>query len=114
MTDYKKTAKQLIETNERYAGFILLDIPKKFSELFKDQNIGYVQVLSMYHPESFSENEVLDFCGVFGWKENKLISLDGDSYNKDTTVYGFKWFSDCEIYRHSVSFTQYMAERKVM
>ena len=37
------------------------------------------------------EKPFICFSGIFKWKNNEIISLDDDSYNKELTVYGYEW-----------------------
>lgn len=83
--------KKILET--KYASFNLLDEPVPFDILMKDKDFKRIQV---YSTEIVDENEIVGFCGVFSWKDNKLEPLDGDSYNSHMTVYGYEEWS-CDL-----------------
>ena len=90
MKDWKEIAK----SNKRYKNFILLDKPAIFCEMFANQNIPYVQLHSTQVYGGEDEWDIVGFCGCFKWENNKITSLDGDSYAEDTTVYGYSWFTN--------------------
>jgi hypothetical protein len=73
--------RQYITSNMLYSTFTILQEPTPFCKLFADRDIKYVQVFTSI------------FCGVFEWSGNKIISLDGDTYNKDVVVYAIDWFT---------------------
>lgn len=79
----------IINTIERYNGFIILDEPIPFSIWRKDQDEEYVQVHDM---DTCGGDTPVGFCGVFKWKNNELISLDNDSYWKDMLVYAYSYW----------------------
>lgn len=71
----------------RYKNFIKVDsVP--FKELFKDQNINFIQV----HSNQPCGDDIVGFCGVVRWKDNTLYPLDGDTYYDEMPVVGYKWF----------------------
>ena len=87
---------KLVENTGRYHGFTLLDTPKPFREVFKDQNVELIQLHSITKIDE-DENgvpQVIGFVGVCKWEDNKLSPLDGDSYCEDMTIYGYNWFSN--------------------
>ena len=73
-------------TQDRYKNFTVLKEPTDFCKLFKDKNFGLVQVHTYI--------DDVGFCGAFGWKNNKLESLDGDSYNEEMIVYAYSTFGE--------------------
>lgn len=32
------------------------------------------------------------YVGVFSWKNKTIVPLDGDTYSKDTLIYGYKFY----------------------
>ena len=88
--------RDIIENSERYEDFKLLDHPVKFKDLFADMNISYVQLHSTQIIKSENYKDIVGFCGVFEWKDNKIESLDYDSYSEDVFVYGYEWFDDAD------------------
>ena len=64
----------------------MLYSPMAFSALFASDNIPIVQVHSLY------DEHTLGFCGQFKWENDRIIPLDGDSYNPYMTVIAFEWF----------------------
>lgn len=88
MTDFSSIIKNL----DRYKTFTLLDSPKPFSELMKNETVSLVQV---HCATLINDNtDIVGFCGVFKWENNVLTPLDGDIYNPDVNVLGYDWFTD--------------------
>jgi len=85
--------KSIVKNNERYQDFILLETPVRFKDMQANVDAKVVQLHSI---ELCGENDIVGFCGVFSWKNNKLTSLDGDCYSDETPVYGYSWFRDEE------------------
>ena len=85
--------KSVIENNERYENFKLLDKPTPFDVLMKDTDFEVVQTHSAQIIKiDENTNDIVGFCGQFLWKNNELEPLDGDSYNPHMIVYGYeKW-----------------------
>ena len=83
--------KKILTSDERYSDFTLLDDPVRFDQFFADQHIQLVQVHST---QIVHEKYIVGFCGQFAWKDNVLISIDGDTYNPGMTVLGYDWFED--------------------
>lgn len=75
--------------NPRYENFTFLKTPVLFKDLFKDTDIEYVQV---HDATPIFEDQIVGFCGVFSWKNNKIEPLDGDSYSDNMPVLGYNWF----------------------
>ena len=90
MNDWKEVIKNL----ERYKDFEILEKPEKFNILFANWNIPCVQLHSTQRYGT--PGDIVGFCGSFCWKDNTLTPLDGDRYYADTTVLGFRWFTDKE------------------
>lgn len=70
----------------RYKNITILEKPIKFLELFKDKDICIVQL----HDMSDINDDIYGFSGQFKWENNKIISLDGDTYTSDMLVYGYE------------------------
>jgi hypothetical protein len=88
MSDWK----EIVKNNDRYENFVIVDEPKPFNKMFTDQDISYVQTHST---TVVDENTLVGcFSGVFEWKDNKIISLDGDSYSENMIVFGYEWFEN--------------------
>lgn len=81
--------KEIVKNNNRYENFVIVDKPKPFNEMFAGQDISCVQTHST---QVVGEGDIVGFCGAFEWKDNKIISLDGDSYSENMTVLGYEWF----------------------
>jgi hypothetical protein len=92
--------KEVISDDERYKGFTILDNPVPFNEFAKDQDIQLVQLHSTQIIQVGNEPPykkfIIGFWGQFEWKNNKLNSLDGDSYSDSMMVLGHKWFTNEE------------------
>ncbi len=71
---------------DRYKSFKDLKEPTEFCKLFKGKNFGLVQVHTYI--------DDVGFCGAFEWENNKLKSLDGDSYNENMVVYAYSTFGE--------------------
>ena len=83
----------IVANHERYQGFTILDTPTPFKELYKDKDINLVQV---HTATPAGDNDIVGFCGVFEWKDNTLISLDGDSYDENMLVLAYSVFQTPE------------------
>lgn len=87
------SADQFLYYKGRYEDFKILDRKHKFNEFFAGKDYDIVQV----HDIAPFTNDCgyKDFCGFagdFSWKNNKLKSLDGDSYNEGMNVFGYNEF----------------------
>ena len=91
-----KDWKEVVKTDTRYEDFTILDEPKRFCEMFANQNIPCVQLHSIQTFDIECKQYLVGFCGCFEWKNGKVIPLDGDSYTKNTMVYGYQWFRATE------------------
>lgn len=93
-------AKEYIEPIEakkldRYKEFTILEKPIKLNEILKNSEFVIVQVHSLYN----CLGSILGYVGVFAWENNQLINIDGDTYNPNMLVYGYKEFSSGNIER---------------
>ena len=88
----------IAENNKRYDDFVFIkdsfsdstNIP--FSAFAKDDNYHIVQI---YDLSLISDaDDIVGFAGQFRWENNKITSLDGDSYNPDMTIWGYEIFRD--------------------
>ena len=98
----EKDWKEVIKNDNRYKNFTILDEPIPFNKFAKDEDYGVVQVhltqvmgvgttdKNGFH---FGGYEIVGFAGAFEWKNNTLKSLDGDIYNEEMNVLGYKKFS---------------------
>ena len=79
---------------ERYKNFKFLNEGNKFNEYFADKEFDIVQIHSTesFIPNNSDDVNFVGFCGKFSWKNNKLESLDGDTYNESVEVIGYKEF----------------------
>lgn len=96
MKDWKA---HIIEHDPRYNNGCLDEVtwvgdnPVPFSELFGDQNASEVDIrdTTLVGPEG--KQCMMGFVGKFKWEDNKITSLDGDSYDADhIMVVGYEWF----------------------
>lgn len=82
----------------QFKDYTILDTPQKFSELFCDQDYIVVELVNTI--KLVDDEKVLygngRFQGSFMWLNNEVMSLDGDSYEPDMTVYGYMEFSNQE------------------
>lgn len=92
----KEELKQIIETNDRYEDFILLENPVKLKDMLANQNVECIQLHSTQTFETPVGKDIVGFCGVCAWIDNNIKSLDGDSYYEDMTIYGYSWWSNEE------------------
>ena len=86
--------KKDIKSLKRYENFTLLETPVPFNEMYKNIDIPIVQVHSL---APAGENDIVGFCGAFKWTNNTIDSIDGDTYNEEMMVHGYKWFSSSEL-----------------
>ena len=70
-------------------GFTCLPEPMWFNELAKDRDFARVELIDI----TPVFDTVRGFVGVFEWKSNTIISIDGDSYTSHMPVYGFSEFT---------------------
>lgn len=80
-------------SDTRYKDFTYFDESQEFCELFKNQNYDIVQV----HDMTPVGNNIVGFAGQFKWQDNKIVSLDGDSYTKHMSVLGYKEFDNAGL-----------------
>lgn len=82
----------------RFKDYTILDTPQKFSELFRNQDYLIVELVNTI--KLVVDEKVLygngRFEGSFMWINNEIMSLDGDSYDPDMTIYGYMEFSNME------------------
>ena len=90
-----KELEQILKDSERYNTFILFQKPEKFCEYFKNKDYYVVQTHSTEVFKISGKKDIVGFCGQFGWKNNMITPLDGDSYSKTMSVYGYEEF-DCD------------------
>ena len=93
MQDWKK----IVGSDIRYKDFVIMDAPAIFSEMFAGQDIPCVQLHSIQVCGNEDGRDIVGFCGAFKWDGSEAIPLDGDSYTKNTIVYGYSWFMDENI-----------------
>ena len=86
-------AKKIIK-QERYKDFTLLSNPIPFYDWADGEDFELVQLHSLMPS---GENDIVGFCGIFSWKNNKLKNLDGDSYDEKMLVYGYHLFEDNKV-----------------
>lgn len=80
-----------IKKHSRYSDFIFLDEKVIFNEYFKDKDYAVVQIHDI-NPICNNCEIPIGYCGSFKWESNDIISLDGDSYEFDMPIYGYKEF----------------------
>ena len=68
--------KEIAKKDTRYEDFVISEDPKSFKEMFADQDIPYVQIHSTQVVGAEDQEYLVGFCGVFEWKDNKIIPLD--------------------------------------
>ena len=83
--------KDLLKNLERYKNFTLLEDAVAFNEFFAGKDIPVVQIHDATTIGS-DHDDILGFCGVFAWENNKIQALDGDSYTADMQMIGYNWF----------------------
>lgn len=81
---------EIIQRLPRYKDFTIVEKPIKFKDMFAGQNIDLVQL----HSTEVVFDTIVGFCGVFQWRDNKLLPLDGDSYSENVIVLGYDWFEN--------------------
>ena len=89
--------KEVIRNNDRYKDFTIYDAPiliRPFSEIFKDKDIDLVQVHSIETYNTEENIDIVGFIGSFSWIDNRLKSIDGDSYDENMLIYGYNWWSN--------------------
>ena len=74
--------------DKKYQDFIVLPEPVPFNELFAGVDIESVCVHSIQYIPAC--DDIVGFCGVFGWKDDTLTSIDGDSYNSKMLVIAYQ------------------------
>lgn len=88
----------IAKTNERYDDFVFIEysfsgstnVP--FSTYANNDHYHIVQIYDLTIAPN--ADDILGFAGQFRWENNKITSLDGDSYNPDMTIWGYKIFRD--------------------
>lgn len=79
--------REMISRDIRYMDYYLFDEPVIFSKWKANKDVDAVFIHSILK----YKNSLIGFAGAFTWKDDYVISLDGDNYSKDMIVYGFKW-----------------------
>ena len=87
-----KTWKDVVKANDRYSSFIILKEPVSFLKLFQGKDIPCVQLHSIEMCSFDDTAGIVGFCGSFSWINDRIKSLDGDSYTTSMNVYGYEWF----------------------
>ena len=95
MTNEEFDIVENVRNIDRYKKFTYLHESIRFNKCFKNQNFDLVQVHDI-NPIG-DVGEVLGFVGTFKWENNKIISLDGDSYEPDMKIYGYNKFADKKV-----------------
>lgn len=72
-----------------YKGFVVLPEPAPFNEFFAGVDIESVCVYSIQYLPAC--DDIVGFCGVFGWKDDTITSIDGDSYNSKMLVIAYQY-----------------------
>jgi hypothetical protein len=84
--------KEILAKSERYSHFILLDEPKKFTELFAGKPYDCVQLHSAQIILCHDQKDVMGFFGAFSWDGEKITPLDHDTYSEEMLVIGYDFF----------------------
>ena len=91
MSDWKEAIKHDAE----YSDYIILDNPAPFNEMYANRDIPRVQLYSTQVFTVDGVEHIVGFCGVFEWKNNEIIPLDGDSYSDKLHVLGYEEDENC-------------------
>ena len=81
--------KNIAEKSERYKGFTILDEPVSLKEFVTGH--GDVDLIQIHSTQIVRDN-LVGFVGQCRWRNNTLISLDGDTNNENMMVLGYDWF----------------------
>lgn len=92
MNNKREKLFKAIKADKRYAKFILFETPQKFSKLFKNKAFELVQVHLSQTYNLQGKDYLIGFAGAFKWKDNKITSLDGDSYDYNMLIDGYNYF----------------------
>ena len=87
--------RELVEKSG-YTHFTFVNKPIPFNDMYRDNDIEIVELVSAGTYELKGEKGIVGFCGKFKWLSNKIISLDYDTYNEDMLVLGYHWFKNKE------------------
>lgn len=91
----KSDWREIIKNDEMYRDFTILDKPAKFKDIYANKDIPRVQLYSTSVFSVDGKEQLIGFCGVFEWKDNKVIPLDGDSYSENFRVLGYEEDEKC-------------------
>ena len=91
MSDWK----EVIKHDAEYSDYVILDNPAPFNEMYSNKDISRVQLYSTQVFAAGDTEHIVGFCGVFEWKDNKVIPLDGDSYSENFRVLGYEEDENC-------------------
>lgn len=91
--------KKFLLSSEDYKDFTYLKEEKSLIRLLEDKdisskNISLIQ-LNQIDPVRDDKNNIIDIIGFVGqcvYKDGKITSLDGDTYNPKMKVYGYEFF----------------------
>ena len=72
-----------------YEMFTFFEYPEivSFNDFFRDKDFQFVQVYNF--SKATKSGMTMMYRGVFSWKNNEIIPLDGNSYDKEMNLCGF-------------------------
>ncbi len=72
-----------------YEMFTFFEYPEivSFNDFFRNKDFQFVQVYNF--SKATKSGMTMVYRGVFSWKNNEIISLDGNSYDKKMNLCGF-------------------------
>lgn len=90
-----------LETNlskyKEFDNFKYLNTPQSFDSLFSDKDFPIIQLYDGTIISAGKTSIPVGFTGSFSWIDNKIIPLDGDSYDEKMVVLAIReWEKDEE------------------
>lgn len=92
-----KRLEKILKSDPRYSKFTYLNKPVPLDKLLKRRKcVPVVQVHDTsvfdYEQDGVKKYGIVGFAGQFAWVNGSIVSLDGDSYNPQMPVLGYKRF----------------------
>lgn len=87
---FERVLKQL-KKQERYRDFTIFEEPVPFESFAKGKSYKTVQLHSI---QPVLGQGIVGFCGVAKWEKDNILSLDGETYTKSMSIYGYEEFGN--------------------
>ena len=90
------TDAELAIVRTQFNDFDLFPTPVTLTKLCNSEEFPYVKLFSILDYEIDGKYKLIGECGEFCWKDNVVTSLDGDFYDSNMLIYGYKVNDDSD------------------